>query len=86
MPRVPSPQICPWCYIGQREMDTAIERCRDMPLQFEIEYRPYKLQPSLKEGQVFPKKEFYETRFGSAKAENIVTTVTKRAEEIGLDM
>lgn len=67
-------------------MDTAIERCQDIPVSFEIEYRPYKLQPSLKEGQVFPKKEFYDTRFGPTKAEDISTAVNKRAQEIGLDM
>jgi len=78
--------ICPWCYIGQREMDTAIERCRDKPVQFEIEYRPYKLQPSLREGQVLPKKEYYDSRFGPAKAESIATAVEKRADEIGLDI
>ncbi|THH31448.1 hypothetical protein EUX98_g2740 [Antrodiella citrinella] len=79
-------QICPWCYIGQREMDTAIDRCRDKPVQFEIEYRPYKLQPSLLEGQVIPKKEYYDSRFGPAKAESIAFAVEKRAEEIGLDI
>ncbi|KAH8100070.1 thioredoxin-like protein [Cristinia sonorae] len=78
--------ICPWCYIGQREMDSAIERCRDIPVTFEIEYRPYKLQPSLKEGQVFPKKEYYEERFGVAKAETMAAAVEKRADEIGLDI
>ena len=67
-------------------MDTAIERCRDIPVQFEIEYRPYKLQPSIKDGQMFPKKDFYESRFGPAKAESMSSAVTKRAEEIGLDM
>ncbi|TCD62122.1 hypothetical protein EIP91_007459 [Steccherinum ochraceum] len=78
--------ICPWCYIGQKEMDTAIERCRDSPVQFEIEYRPYKLQPSIKDGQTFPKKEFYETRYGAVKAETMATAVEKRSEEIGLDI
>lgn len=63
-----------------------MERCRDIPVQFEIEYRPYKLQPSLKEGQVIPKKEFYESRYGPAKAEDMSAAVSKRAEEIGLDM
>lgn len=67
-------------------MDNAIERCQDIPVSFEIEYRPYKLQPSLKEGQVIQKKEFYDTRFGVEKAEAISTAVSTRAQEIGLDM
>lgn len=77
--------ICPWCYIGQREMDRAIEQCSSCPVEFEIEYRPYKLQPSLKEGQTFEKKEWYEARFGKEKTETIHRTITSRGKDVGIN-
>ncbi|KAI0783585.1 thioredoxin-like protein [Abortiporus biennis] len=77
--------ICPWCYIGQREMDKAIEQCSDYPLKFEIEYRPYKLQPSLKEDQVISKREWFESRFGKEKTESMNSMVSSRGEQVGIN-
>lgn len=41
----------PWCYIGQRKLNKAIERYKDKA-QFEVTWHPYTLDPSLpKEGE-----------------------------------
>lgn len=79
-------QICPWCYIGQREMERALEMCSDLPLSIEIEYRPYKLHPSLKDGQFVDKREWYEQRFGKEKFEQMHNISSGRGRELGLDM
>ena len=67
-------------------MDRAIEMCSTCPVKFEIEYRPYKLQPSLKEGQEFEKREWYESRFGKEKADVIHRTITTRGEQVGINL
>ena len=79
-------QICPWCYIGQREMERAIEMCKDLPVTVEIEYRRYRIYPSLKDGQFLDKREWYETRFGKEKVETMEKMATQRAEQLGIQM
>ena len=80
------PQICPWCYIGQREMERAIEMCKDVPVSIEIEYRPYRIYPSLKDGQFLDKREWYESRFGKEKVETMEKMAVQRAEQLGITM
>ncbi|KAI0346169.1 thioredoxin-like protein [Trametopsis cervina] len=77
---------CPWCYVGQREMERAIEMCSDLPVQVELEWRPYRIYPSLKDGQFLDKKEWYETRFSKDKLHQMQTMAGVRAAELGLDI
>ena len=69
-----------------REMDRAIDQCTECPVKFEIEYRPFRLNASLKDGQTFPKREWLESRFGKEKTDQIGTMISKRAKEVGVDM
>ncbi|MFW3172098.1 DsbA family oxidoreductase [Geodermatophilus sp. CPCC 206100] len=45
--------VCPWCYIGKRRLETALERFphRD---QVEVVWRSYQLDPSIPEGETHP--------------------------------
>src|SRR3712207_8277323 len=42
--------VCPWCYIGKRRLETALERFphRD---QVEVVWRSFQLDPSVPEGE-----------------------------------
>lgn len=60
--------------------------CRDLPVQVEIEYRPFKIYPSLKDGQFLNKREWYESRFGVEKLESMEKMAMQRASELGIDM
>ncbi|CAL1716474.1 unnamed protein product [Somion occarium] len=77
---------CPWCYIGLQEMDRAIDQCSECPARFEVEYRPYRLNASLKDGQSFPKREWFEQRFGKEKSDTIESIISTRAKEVGLNI
>ena len=46
--------VCPWCYIGKRRFETAVERVQGLPGadKIEIVYRPYQLDPSAAPGQM----------------------------------
>jgi len=59
---------CPFCYIGHRELLDAIVLCQDLPIDFDIEYRPYKLMASLSEGESIDKKMYYINKAKSAEA------------------
>jgi predicted DsbA family dithiol-disulfide isomerase len=45
--------VCPWCYIGKRRLETALERFphRD---QVEVVWRSFQLDPSAPEGETHP--------------------------------
>jgi predicted DsbA family dithiol-disulfide isomerase len=67
-------------------MEKAIELCADIPVQVEIEYRPYKLHPSLKDGQFLPRQEWLESRFGKEKVEQMEKMTVARGRQLGLDI
>ena len=45
--------VCPWCYIGKRRLETALERFphRD---DVEVVWRSFQLDPSVPEGETYP--------------------------------
>jgi predicted DsbA family dithiol-disulfide isomerase len=45
--------VCPWCYIGKRRLETALEKFphRD---QVEVVWRSFQLDPTIPEGETFP--------------------------------
>lgn len=67
-------------------MERAIEQCKDAPISVEIEYRPYRIYPSLKDGQFLDKREWYESRFGKEKVETMEKMATQRATQLGIQM
>jgi predicted DsbA family dithiol-disulfide isomerase len=67
-------------------MERAIEMTADLPIQVEIEYRPYRIYPSLKDGQFLDKRTWYEQRFGREKMEQMESTAIQRAQELGINM
>lgn len=67
-------------------MEKAIETTKDLPIQIEIEYRPYKIYPSLKDGQFVDKRTWYETRFGKEKIEQMEKMAVARGRELGIDI
>lgn len=81
--------ICPWCYIGQKELLAAVEEMSSVPdvcpVEFDIEFRPFRLLTSLKDGEPpVDKMTWYTQRFGKEKLENIEKMVGARAEKVGV--
>ncbi|EXF74786.1 DSBA-like thioredoxin domain-containing protein [Colletotrichum fioriniae PJ7] len=42
--------LCPWCYVGKRNLDRAISQYRavDPTTEFEVAWKPFYLSPALK--------------------------------------
>ncbi|GKV16951.1 hypothetical protein SLEP1_g27516 [Rubroshorea leprosula] len=79
---VSSDTVCPWCFVGKRNLDKAIAACKDQ-FDFEIKWHPFFLNPSApKEG--VNKREYYEKKFGS-RAEGIITRMTEVFRNLGLE-
>src|SRR5687768_3200057 len=43
---VVSDVVCPWCYIGKRRLEKAIQNLSDR-FDFEVEYFPFELNPQI---------------------------------------
>lgn len=73
---------CPWCWLGKRHLELAIERAgaRDV----EVEFHSFELQPNARESR--PVKEYLVERYGSAEAVDAAHERLARAgAAVGLD-
>jgi predicted DsbA family dithiol-disulfide isomerase len=66
--------MCPWCYIGKKRLEDAVESLPD-DLEIDVRWRPYQLDPTLpKEGK--DRKQYLEEKFGgSERASQIYTAI-----------
>ncbi|KNA20607.1 hypothetical protein SOVF_050740 [Spinacia oleracea] len=79
---VSSDSVCPWCFVGKRNLDKAISASRDQ-FDFEIRWHPFFLNPSApKEG--VNKRDFYRQKFG-ARSEQIIGRMTDVFSGLGLE-
>ena len=74
---------CPWCYIGKRRFERALETYPDAEA-VEVVYRPYQLDPDAPVPGV-PMLKYLEARFGTGAAA-MAERVTAAAAAEGLEM
>jgi predicted DsbA family dithiol-disulfide isomerase len=55
--------ICPWCYIGKRSLDQALEILAKQGVQVDVDWVPYLLNPALP-SEGMDRKAFRTKRFG----------------------
>lgn len=69
--------MCPWCYIGKRRLDAALESLDG--IETRVQWRPYQLDPTLPpEGR--DRKTYLETKFGGPEK---AAAIYARIEEAG---
>ncbi|XP_021905378.1 uncharacterized protein LOC110820257 isoform X3 [Carica papaya] len=79
---VSSDTVCPWCFVGKRNLDKAIAASKDQ-FDFEIRWHPFFLDSSApKEG--VNKREFYEKKFGS-RFTGMMARMTEVFRGLGLE-
>jgi len=57
--------ICPWCYVGKRRLERALQQL-DGGLKAEIHWRPFQLNPTMPQ-QGMDRRVYLETKFGSLR-------------------
>jgi predicted DsbA family dithiol-disulfide isomerase len=79
-----SDAICPWCYIGKRQLERALATLEQEGLQFQVHWNPYQLNPDMpKEGR--DRAEYRAWKFGSAEqAAALDQRITEAAAAVGL--
>jgi predicted DsbA family dithiol-disulfide isomerase len=78
-----SDTVCPWCLIGKRKMEAALEQRPD--LNVEVAWHPFQLHPDMpKEGA--DRKEFVAKKFGSEeRARELYQNVADAGSAVGVD-
>lgn len=77
--------ICPWCYIGKRRLQRALELL-DPAIELSVHWQPYELNPAMPPGGL-ERGAYYTAKFGSeAGAANLIENITANAHNDGLEM
>jgi predicted DsbA family dithiol-disulfide isomerase len=79
-----SDAICPWCYIGKRQLERALATLETEGLRFAVHWNPFQLNPDMpKEGA--DRAAYRAWKFGSAeKAAALDARIVEAASGVGL--
>ncbi len=81
---VVSDVVCPWCYIGKRRLEKAIDQLADQ-YTFDVTYHPFELNPSMP-AQGANQQEYLINKFGGAERyQQITQYVSSVAATEGLE-
>lgn len=78
--------ICPWCYVGKRHLEKALEILeKEHKLHFTVAWHPYQLNPEMPpEGA--DRKQYRLAKFGSLeRSQQMDERMTEVASHVGLD-
>lgn len=77
--------VCPWCYIGKRRFERALEQLGN-EIEVDVVYRPYQLDPTARIGSAAPVRDAYARKFGGPeRADAIIHHVTSIAAKDGIE-
>jgi len=77
--------VCPWCYIGKRRFERAVDAVAD-EIEVRAVYRPYQLDPTAAAGMTAPVFDTYAKKFGGPeRAAQILAHLTDVAAVDGLE-
>ena len=79
---VVSDVMCPWCLIGKRRLERAIEQTPD--LDWTVVWRPYQLDPTLPpEGK--PRRQYLDEKFGRERAVAFYERIAEEGRGEGIE-
>ena len=74
---VVSDVVCPWCYVGKRRLELALEQAED--IEVEVRWRPFQLDPTIPDGGV-DREDYFREKFGDLSR---VAAIHERLKELG---
>lgn len=79
-----SDAICPWCYIGKRQLERALPVLASEGLRLSVQWHAYQLNPDMPAGGVV-RAEYRARKFGSVeRAAELDARITASAAAVGL--
>ncbi|MCA3285967.1 MAG: DsbA family oxidoreductase [Roseomonas sp.] len=80
-----SDAICPWCWIGKRNLDAALDMLAEDGLHFKVRFRPFQLNPEMPPEGV-DRREYRSAKFGSLeKSQELDRRVADAGRVAGLE-
>ena len=77
--------ICPWCYIGKRQLERALDLLEHQRLHFTVAWHPFQLNPDMPSEGV-DRAQYRIAKFGSAeRSRQLDERITETAATVGLD-
>jgi predicted DsbA family dithiol-disulfide isomerase len=80
--------VCPWCYIGKRQLESAIAQYKiQRPNEVEptVVFRPFQLNPTLP-SEGMERSAYLIQKFGTSDGGQIYQRVNAAAEQVGLNL
>jgi predicted DsbA family dithiol-disulfide isomerase len=78
--------VCPWCFIGKRHLEAALQSMGDAAPAVNIRWHPFQLNPDLPRAGI-SRKTYIEQKFGGAqRAAEIYARVKQAGLATGLDL
>lgn len=77
---VVSDVVCPWCFIGKRRLDSAIEGQADI----EVRYQPYRLDPTLP-SEGLDRAAYMRAKFGAAPLDDMQRKLIDLGTPVGIN-
>ena len=74
--------MCPWCLIGKRRLEKALESRPDIPV--EVRWRPFQLDPTIPENGM-SRKEYLENKFGVDGAQEVYARIREAGKDDEID-
>ena len=85
---VVSDVVCPWCYVGKRQLEQALEMRRNKHPELpepQVRWHPFQLNPDLpREG--LARSEYLRAKFGDASGGTSYDNVKSAGQQVGLDL
>eukprot|EP00246_Nothoceros_aenigmaticus_P001936 TRINITY_DN12619_c0_g1_i1.p1 TRINITY_DN12619_c0_g1~~TRINITY_DN12619_c0_g1_i1.p1 ORF type:complete len:210 (+),score=33.57 TRINITY_DN12619_c0_g1_i1:208-837(+) len=79
---VTSDTVCPWCYVGKKYLEKAIDETKDR-YQFEVRWHPFFLNPDAP-AEGINKREYIRQKFGESQIKPLFDHVNKVFADLGL--
>ena len=78
-----SDAICPWCYIGKRQLERALDLLEQQHLRFTVAWHPFQLTPEMPpEGD--ERRQYRIAKFGSLeRSQQLDQRITETAATVG---
>src|SRR5712672_2218714 len=77
--------ICPWCYIGKRQLERALDLLEKQHLRFTVAWHPFQLNPDMPAEGV-NRQQYRIAKFGSLeRSRQMDQRITETAASVGLE-
>ena len=80
--KVISDTICPWCYIGKKQLEKAINKIDN--IEFDISYKPFQLDPTMPTDGV-DRKRYIDRKFGEDTAKEVGNKIREAGKPVGIE-